>query len=308
MRIIFCGTSSFAVPSLEQLISREHTVVSCVTQPDRPRGRGLRLEPSAVKQAALRLRLPLVQPERLTRAMCEPLHADVGVVMAYGQLIGHELLTLPRHGMIGVHPSLLPAYRGAAPVAWALLNGETTTGVTIFRLSERLDAGEIIFRRPVSILPEEHADALTERLAHLGAEDLLRALEALARGQGVFEPQDESRATFAPKLTKAQGRIDWRTPAESVVRLVRATTPWPGAATEWQGQPFRIWAASPAEAAASREVTPGTIVQVMPQALAVAAGKGTVIVTEVQPQGRRRMSVQEFLAGHRVTVGEQLGE
>lgn len=308
MRIIFFGTSSFAVPSLEGLVSRKHTVVLCVTQPDRPRGRGLRLEPSPVKQAAVRLELPLAQPERLTRAMCEPLRAELGVAMAYGRLIGRELLTLPAHGMIGVHPSLLPAYRGAAPVAWALLNGEATTGVTIFRLSERLDAGEIMSQRSVPVLPEDHADALTERLARLGAEELLRAVDALAEGRAGFEPQDDSRATFAPKLTKAHGRIDWHAPAESVVRLVRATTPWPGAATAWRGRPLRIWTAAVAETAPLRDAAPGTIVQVTPQALMVAAGKGAVVLTEVQLPGRRRMSTKEFLAGHEMRVGEILGE
>jgi methionyl-tRNA formyltransferase len=307
MRVIFFGTSAFAVPSLETLVTHGHAVVTCVTRPDRPRGRGLILEPSPVKQAALRLGVPLSQPERLRAALLELLHPDVGVAAAFGQLIRRDLLAVPLHGILGVHPSLLPAYRGAAPVAWAILNGETTTGVTIFRLSERLDAGDVISRTPVTIDPADTTEALTARLAACGAQQVLAALQDLASGRARFEPQDESQATFAPKLTKAQGAIDWRAPAEAVVRVIRATIPWPGATTELRGTPLKIWSASLGEAATPPGVVPGTILRVAAKGLTVSTGKGTVVIREVQPPGRRRMTIREFLAGHPIPAGEIAG-
>ena len=306
MRVVFFGTSAFAVPSLEQLAERGHELVMCVTQPDRPRGRGLVSAPSPVKEAALRLHVPLAQPERPQAKLFESLHPEIGVVAAYGQLIRKDLLELPPQGMLGVHPSLLPKYRGAAPVAWALLNGETTTGVTIFRLNERLDAGDMVVQQSVAIQPDEDTQALTVRLARLGAEALAAALEALARGSAWCEPQDESRASVAPKLSKAQGRIDWRAPAERIERLVRATIPWPGAFTEWRGGSLKILRARCGSSNASGTV-PGAVIRISEDALTVAAGEGTVEVAEVQPAGRRRMSVKEFLAGHHVDVGDRFG-
>lgn len=307
MRVIFFGTSAFAVPSLETLVTHGHAIVTCVTRPDRPQGRGLAMEPSPVKQAALKLGVTLSQPERLHAALFEPLHPDVGVAAAFGQLIGRDLLAIPLHGILGVHPSLLPAYRGAAPVAWAILNGETTTGVTIFRLSERLDAGDVISRAPVTIDAEDTAETLTARLATFGAQQLLTSLNALASGLARVEPQDESQATVAPKLTKAQGSIDWRAPAEAIVRLIRATVPWPGAVTAWQGELLKIVSASAGTEAMPPTAVPGTILRVAAEGLAVSTGKGSVVIREVQPAGRRRMSVREFIAGHAVQVGEQLG-
>ena len=306
MRVIFFGTAEFARPCLEQLVERRHEVVMCVTQPDRPQGRGLKREPSPVKRAAVRLGVPLSQPECARAESFAALHPDVGVVAAYGQLIGRDLLELPSHGMLGVHPSLLPHYRGAAPVAWALLQGETTTGVTIFRLNERLDAGDIVFQQTLGIEPRESADALTGRLAVAGAQALLQALDLLALGRAAFQPQDESGASLAPKLTKTQGRIDWRSPAGTIERLIRATTPWPGASTDWRGGSLKILAASVGKAAL-HELSPGTVVAAGGGMLTVATGQGTLDILEVQPAGKRRMSVREFLTGHRIEVGEHLG-
>ncbi len=301
---MFFGTSAFAVPSLERLAA-SHAVVHCITQPDRPQGRGLARAPSPVKVAAQRLRLPLVQPARLRAEDAAGVAADIGVAAAYGQFIPKALLALPAHGMLGVHPSLLPKYRGAAPVAWAIVNGEATTGVTIFRMNERLDAGEVVAQEEVAIEPHEDAQQLTARLARLGAEALLGALERIAQGQATFIPQDESRAIPAPKLTKAHGRIDWARPAEQIVRLVRATVPWPGAWTEWRGGLLKIWAA--VARAEPTAVAPGTVARAAGDALAIAAGGDLVELVEVQPAGRRRMRIQEFLAGHRIDVGERFG-
>jgi methionyl-tRNA formyltransferase len=208
---------------------------------------------------------------------------------------------------MGVHPSLLPKYRGAAPVAWALLNGETATGVTIFRLNERLDAGEVLLQERVPIRPGEPADSLSGRLARLGADALVTALDRIAEGGAQFVPQDDAGASLAPKLTKAQGRIDWRQPAEAIERLVRATTPWPGATTAWHGEALKVLAVRVGEPPAG-DHAPGTVTSAGASSLVVATGRGTLAITELQLPGRRRMTVNEFLAGHHIHVGEQLGD
>ncbi len=305
MRVVVFGTSVFAVPSFEQVAAR-HDVVLCVTQPDRPQGRGLSLKPSPVKRAALRLNVPLIQPERLTAGELAGLQADVGVLVSYGQLVRREVLAVPTHGVLGVHPSLLPKYRGAAPIAWAILNGETATGVTIYRLNERLDAGEMLCQREVPMAPDEDTGRLTERLAQIGAEELLHGLDVLASGHARFRPQDDSQATVAPKFAKAQGRINWTQPAEQIARMIRAMTPWPGATAAWQGQPLRLWAAAADETNASGAV-PGQVVRVAPDAVVVGTGGGTLTVTEVQLAGKRRMRVSEFLIGHPMKPGDVLG-
>ncbi len=305
MRVIFFGTSAFAVPSLEQVVQRGHAVVACVTQPDRPQGRGLVVEPSPVKRAAERLGLPLLQPERLDAAAFQPLQPDAGIVIAYGKLIPPWLLALPRHGMLGVHPSLLPKYRGAAPVAWALLNGERTTGVTIFRLNARLDAGELFAQRTVEIAQDEDAERLTERLARLGAEVLAQVLDDVAAGRGQATPQDDAQATVAPKLTKAQGWMMWDQPAAVLERVVRATVPWPGAATEWRGQPLKIWKAVAQDGISG--AAPGTVIRAAADGVDIAAGAGVLRLLEMQPAGRRRMPVKEFLAGYSLQAGDRLG-
>ena len=305
MRVLFFGTASFAVPSLEALAAHGHTIVQCITQPDRPRGRGLRVEPSPVKQAAVRLGLPLAQPERIRADDLRGAAADVGVVAAYGQLIPRDLLSMPAHGLLGVHPSLLPKYRGAAPVPWALLNGETVTGMTIFRLNERMDAGEIIVQERVAIAPHESAETLLDRLAHQGASCTLQALTLIEQGQAVFTPQDESKATPAPKLSKAQGRIEWTAPAETIERMVRATTPWPGASTTWRGHELKVWSATAIPRGESGRA--GTVVAVDRGLITVAAGQGTLEIAEIQAAGKRRMRVTEFLAGNPIAKGDQLG-
>lgn len=305
MRVIFFGTAAFAVPSLERLISQGHEVALCVTQPDRPRGRGLKPGPSPVKEAAVRLGVPLTQPERLGALVDERVSPEIGVAAAYGNLIPRVWLRWPPHGVVGVHPSLLPAYRGAAPVVWALLRGETRTGVSVYRLNERLDAGEVLMQRVVRIEPEEDAGALTTRLSHLGADALAEGLEAIAHGRATFTPQDESRASLAPKLTKAQRQVDWHAPAETIVRTIRAMNPSPGACVPWQGSILKLcWAvASPAQG--NGGAPPGTVIRLEPDAIVVATGEGALAVTALQPAGRKRMTASAFLAGHPLRVGDQ---
>jgi methionyl-tRNA formyltransferase len=248
-----------------------------------------------------------MQPERLAAALFQGLESEIGVVAAYGQLIPREVLALPTQGMLGVHPSLLPKYRGAAPIAWAILNGESTTGVSIFKLNERLDAGAMLVQQAVPIEAGEDAQGLTTRLARCGADALLRTLEMMASGQARDQAQDESSASLAPKLTKAQGEIDWHQPAESIDRLVRATIPWPGASTTWRGGSLKIVSAGVGGSHAKQTAAPGTVIDVLADALAVATGQGTLMIREVQPAGKRRMSVREFLAGRPIQVGEKFG-
>lgn len=305
MRVIFFGTAAFAVPSLERLVAAGGTVALCVTQPDRPQGRGLKPQPSPVKQAAARLGLETAQPQRLDVQALGGVQADLGVAAAYGQLIRREVLALPARGVIGVHPSLLPKHRGAAPVAWALLNGETQTGVTIFQLDERLDAGPILSQRVVPIEPSHDAGTLTDHLAVLGAEELLKTLAQLEAGRITPRLQEESQATYAPKLTKAQGRIDWTQPASAIERLVRATVPWPGASTTWGGRPVKLWAVT--IELGSGDAEPGTVAAVSPSGLLVETGHGRLLIRELQPAAGRRLSAREFLSGHRVKVGDRLG-
>jgi methionyl-tRNA formyltransferase len=306
MRVIFFGTSEFALPSLEALVAHRHEVTLCVTQPDRPQGRGLAPAPSPVKRRALELGLPLAQPKRLGADVVALARPEVGVALAYGQLIPRSVLDGPPHGVLGVHPSLLPKYRGAAPVAWAILEGERRTGMTIFRLNERLDAGDILWQRDVAIEPGETADTLTRRLSRFGAEGLIQALEAIASGAARLIPQDDAHASLAPKLTKAQGTIDWSAPAEQIERQVRAVIPWPGATALWHGAPIKVWAAA-VSGHTGAAAEPGTVVQVGPDALTVAAGQGRVDLRELQLPGRKRMAIKEFLAGHAVRVGEVFG-
>lgn len=303
MRVIFFGTSTFAVPSLEAVLTGGHSVAMCVTQPDRPRGRGLRPGPSPVKEAAERLQVPLSQPARPVAGPLRPLEAQVGVVVAYGNLIPREILMLPAYDCLGVHPSLLPKYRGAAPIAWAILNGETETGVSIFRLNERLDAGDVLLQRRVSVAPNEETDVLAARLASLGADALVVALTAIQEGTATFTAQDDTAASLAPKLTKAQGRIDWTQSAEQIERQVRATIPWPGATTSWHGASLKVWGAR-IGAAAREGAAPGTVLVATAECLEVACGTGSLSMLDVQPADKRRMSIAAFLAGHKVQGGD----
>ena len=307
MRILFFGTSAFAVPILERLVERGHAVVGCVTQPDRPQGRGLKLKPSPVKAAATARGLRIDEPERLCEAMpgWRALDAELGVVVAYGRILPADLLALPPHGMLGVHPSMLPKYRGANPMGAAILGGETATGVTIFRLNASMDAGEIALQREVPIEPNDTTEALSTRLADLGAELLVDAVDRLAAGRLTLTAQDDSQATFSSKISKADGRIEWGRPAAAIHRLVRAATPWPGAWTTWRGEILKVWDAQPAPSTTSAAA--GAVISAGADGLTVATGQGALVIRELQIAGGRRVSSKEFLAGHRMNAGDALG-
>jgi len=303
------GTSSFAVPSLERLCTSTHGVLAVVTQPDRPQGRGRRISPSPVKQTALAYGLPVLQPQRARDpaflADLKAIAPDIIVVVAYGQLLPPKLLALPPKGCVNVHASLLPKYRGAAPVNWALIHGERVTGVTIMLMDESLDTGPILLQVAQDIDPADNAQTLQDRLARLGAETLLQALAGLASGTLKPVPQEHERATYAPKLRKEDGYVRWQQSAVDIANLIRGVTPWPGALTTHAGKPLRIWRAM--ARAAEAEEAPGTVAQIDRQGVWVATGDGYVVLQEVQPAGRRRMDAGAYARGHGLRVGDVLG-
>jgi len=309
LRSIFMGTPEFAVPSL-RAVARATDLQLVVTQPDRPSGRGQRLEPPPIKRAAIELGIAVVQPEtvkggafRASLAACAP---DVVVTAAFGRILGRRVLDLPRYGCLNVHASLLPAYRGAAPVAWAIRNGEEVSGVSIMRMDAGLDTGPVFSTLRVPILPEETAGELTGRLAGFGAELLAKVLAALPAAP-IPAPQDEALATNAPSLTKGDGRIDWRLPARSVHAHVRAMHPWPCATTSVGGEVVKVHRVALVDATGAPSARPGEVVEHSPAGVDVACGVGAVRLLELQMPGKRRLDAASFRAGMRFERGTVLG-
>jgi methionyl-tRNA formyltransferase len=308
LRIVFFGTPEFAVPSLRALLASRHTVVGVVTQPDRPRGRGQRVSDSPVKLAAAEHHVPVLQPERLREPAFTSAIADwapdLGVVAAYGKLITDDLLRLPRHGMINVHASLLPKYRGAAPIHRAIIDGEAETGVTIMRVVTALDAGGMFAKTRRPIGPDETSADVERDLAHLGAPLLTRVVEEILAGTAHEEPQDDRLSTYAPRITREEGLIDWSRPASVLHNRVRGLYPWPHAYTFLERGRLIIL-----KSRALPETTsdpPGTVVAAGREAIEVATGEGRLALLEVQPEGRRGMRVRDFLAGRPLSVGSRL--
>jgi methionyl-tRNA formyltransferase len=308
MRLIFLGTPPFAVPTLEACVQAGHEVAAVLTQPDRPRGRGQNAAASAVKQAALRLGLPVYQPERVRRPeameFLRATHSDAMVVVGYGQIIPQAVIDLAPLGIINVHASLLPKYRGAGPIQWAILRGETRTGVTTMRIDAGLDTGDMLLKAETEIGPEENAIELGERLAVMGADLLIQTLAGLAAGTVVPEKQDDSQATLAPLLKKEDGAIDWTAPALAVHNLVRGLQPWPGAQTSFRGTALHLWKTRTRGAPASQ--APGRFVSLKP--VVVACGEGALELLEVQLEGRKRIKAADFANGQRLTENDRLGE
>ena len=310
LRIVFFGTPSFAVPTLERLLASRHALVGVVTQPDRPRGRGHRVAESPVKAVARAHARPVLQPDRLRAPGVLDALADwtpdLGVVAAYGQLVPGAMLDLPRLGMINVHASLLPRYRGAAPVHRAVIDGEPETGVTIMRMVPALDAGPMLARVIRPIGPDETSEDVERDLATLGASLLGAVVERLAAGPVDEEPQDDMLSTYAPRLRKDEGPIDWTLPALFIHNRVRGLHPWPLASTSLAGTRLLVLRTR-VEEATGGDAAPGTVVEVSRAALYVATGHGGRLAIEsVRPEGRRAMSVRDFLAGHPVRPGTHL--
>ncbi|MEW6682960.1 MAG: methionyl-tRNA formyltransferase [Nitrospirota bacterium] len=307
MRVIFMGTPGFALPSLEVLQARGEDLIAVVTQPDRPQGRGRVLTPSPIKVAALRSGIPVQQPEKVRHPefldWCRGAAPDLIVVVAFGQILPKALLDIPRQGCINVHASLLPKYRGAAPIAWAIIRGETETGITTIQMDPGMDTGPMLVRRSLMIRPDDTAGTLGERLSQLGAQTLNETLDALKAARLSPTPQDSSQATLAPMLKKEDGRINWTQSAAAIDALVRGLDPWPSAWTEYAGETWRIWKVrvqpEPGEA--------GVVLRADGTGITVGAGEGSVLITQLQTPGKRKLAAREYLAGHAIKPGVRLG-
>ena len=309
MRTVFMGTPGLAVPTLEALLQKGHEVASVITQPDRPAGRGRKLTSSPVKSRALELRLPVEQPARIKAPevleRLQQLDPEVIVVVGYGQILPQSILDVPRLGCVNVHASLLPKYRGAAPINWAIANGETVTGVTTMRIERRLDAGDILLKREVEIGPIESAPELAERLARVGAELLVETLAGLERETLVGEKQDETEATYAPLLKREDGWIDWNLTAGEVLNRIRGFAPWPGSFTSLRGKRLHV---RQAHQKLGAPAAPGAV-SVADGSFEVGCGGGTALVLEeIQLEGKKQMSTAEFARGYRISPNEVLGE
>lgn len=306
MRVLFFGAGAFAEPALEAVLSR-HTVVGVVTQPDRPAGRGQKSTAPAVKRLAEAHGLPCLQPASLREpGWAEPLAAlapEIGVVAAYGQILPPAILAVPPRGCVNLHASLLPRYRGAAPIQWAIIRGERETGLTTFVMDEGMDTGPILLKERIAIGPEETAGELAHRLAEQGARLLLETLEGLEEGRLVPVPQPPGPVVMAPRLRKENGLIDWGRSAREIVDLIRGVNPWPGAQTHAPSGRLSLWRAR----ALPGEGEPGVLVGGPDGGLEIGAGEGLVRPIEVQPENRRVMGWEEFLRGSRLTPGVRLG-
>jgi methionyl-tRNA formyltransferase len=295
MKLVFMGTPAFAVPSLERMVEAGHQVVAVVTQPDRPKGRGQKDALSPVKEAALRLGLTVHQPARVRRpevvAQLRAMAPDAMVVVGYGQIIPKAILEIPPLGIINVHASLLPKYRGAAPIQWAIARGETSTGVTTMRINEGLDTGDMLLKWETAIGPEENAVELGRRLAVAGAELLVRTLDRLPAIKP--EPQDESQATYAPILKKEDGKIDWTLSAREILNRIRGFEPWPGGYGFLRGQRFHIWSA----AIGDQKLPPGALRAVNRKLYAGCGSEESIELREVQLEGKKRMPAAAFMNG-----------
>lgn len=316
MRVIFMGTPDFSVGTLEALIEAGHDVCLAVTQPDKPKGRGKDMQFSPVKETALRHGIPVFQPRRIREPeSVEELrkyNADVMVVIAFGQILPKTILEMTPYGCVNVHASLLPKYRGAAPIQWSIIEGETITGVTTMQMDEGVDTGDMILKTEVPIAENETGESLHEKLAQAGAELCVKTLKALEDKTAVFEKQSESPTAYAKMLTKEMGNIDWAQSAVQIERLIRGLNSWPSAYTHWNGKVLKIWRAK-AEAGAKRSAEsgagpaqPGTVVSVGKEEFAIQTGEGVLYVYEVQIPGKKRMETGAFLRGYTMEPGTVL--
>jgi len=312
MKIVFAGSPRFAIPTLEKLVGAGYNVLAVVTQPDRPGGREQQLQPPPVKEAALRFGLAVHQPEKIKsdagKELMTSLAPEAVVVVGYGQILPPWLLELPRFGCINLHGSLLPAYRGAAPIQWAVVNGETKTGVTTMLMDPGMDTGPILLRWETEIGPEETAIELAERMSEPGAALMVETLQGLEAGRLKPQAQDNSRATRAPLLKKEHGRIDWNLTAREIFNRVRGFLPWPGAYTTLRAQKLQIWRAKPSSDGSATAAHPGDLVVSKDDLRVVCGGNTSLQLLEVQLEGKRRLPAAEFIHGAHLQSGERLGD
>ena len=311
MLLVFCGTPRFAVPTLEKLVEAGHAVPLVVTQPDRPRGRGMEMTVSPVKEAALRLGLFINQPDKIKsneefRTQLAAIHPDAIIVVGYGRIVPQWMIELPRLGNLNLHASLLPKYRGAAPIQWAIAKGEPTTGVTTMRIDAGLDTGDILLQRELPIESDETAETLGPKLAAVGAELVVETLRGLESGQVRPVPQEHAKATLAPILKKEDGRVDFARTANEICNRLRGFQPWPGAYSTFKSKTLQVHKARPSEL--SVRLDPGEIT-VEGARLVAGCGQGTALeLLEIQMEGKRRMLAREFINGHRPKTGDHLGQ
>lgn len=310
MKIVFMGTPDFALASLDKLIDGGYEIAAVVTQPDRPKGRGKKLTPPPVKERALGAGLRVLQPERVKDSgfieALKELSPDIIIVVAYGQILPEEIINLPAMGCINVHASLLPKYRGAAPINWCIINGESRTGVTTMYMDKGMDTGDILLQRETEIGEDETAGELHDRLAVLGADLLLETLEGIQRKEVERKVQDHSAATYAPQLVRENGRVDWNLDAKSIYNIIRGTNPWPGCYTVYKGERMKLWEAKVLEQ--KSRGTAGKVLEAGHGGMLVQAGSGTLLVTKIQMPSSRVMTVDEYLRGNSLETGYILGE
>lgn len=312
--VVFMGTPDFAVGTLQALIDCERYQVQAVfTQPDKPKGRGKAMQMTPVKEAAVAAGIPVYQPQKIREpeyiSILEELKPDAIVVVAFGQLIPKTILELPEHGCINVHASLLPMYRGAAPIQWAVINGDKESGVTTMRMDEGLDTGDMILKETVTLAEDETGGSLFDKLSETGANLLIRTLDAINAGTATYEKQPaESTTAYAAMLTKKDGLVDWQRPAAELECLIRGLNPWPSAYTRYRGKTLKLWAAKVEEQGGYETLQPGMAAEVTKTALKIQTGDGLLSITELQPEGKKRMPVDAFLRGYPVETGEKLGE
>lgn len=322
MRVVFMGTPDFAVGALEAILEAGHQVAAVVTQPDRPKGRGKEVQITPVKVCAMAHGIPVFQPVRVKEKeaveMLRSYGADIFVVAAFGQILSEEILTMPKFGCVNIHASLLPKYRGAGPIQWAVIDGEEKTGVTIMQMDKGLDTGDMLMKTEVMIAPRETGDSLHDKLAEAGAKLIVEALPKIERGEITPVRQNEEETCYAKRLDKSMGRIDWQLDAKRLDCLIRGLISWPGAYTCFRGKNLKIWeeeVASEAELASEGlarqedivQAVPGTVAAVNKEAFYVRTGEGILKILAVQPEGKKRMPVKDFLLGYPVKTGEQLG-
>lgn len=305
-KIVFMGTPSFAVPSLHAIVKAGYVVAGVVTQPDKPSGRGMVAKSSPVKEAALGYGIEVFEPRSVRTpeftAALKAISPDIIVVIAYGKILPKDILSIPPKGCINVHSSLLPRYRGAAPINWAIINGEKTTGVCTMLLDEGMDTGDVLLRTETQILDDETAEGLAQRLSIAGADLIVKTLELASRGALTPVKQDDSKATNAPILKKEDGRIDWNKDALSVYNLIRGVCPWPGAYTHFSAKALKIHGGR--VSAESHGTKPGTVTDLSREGITVDCGGGSFIITELQPENKRRMSAFDFIQGYRLKKGD----
>ena len=310
MNIVFMGTPEFSLPTLHKLYESDHDVLLVITQPDRPKGRGRESTPPPVKQFALEKKIPVLQPIKCTNLeivkTLGALNADVFIVVAFGQILDENLLALPHHFCINLHASLLPKYRGAAPINWAIINGETETGVTTMKMNAGLDTGDILLSRKVPIRNKDNAQSLHDTLAHQGSSLVMETLNQLDSGSLEATSQNSDLASYAPKLKKKDGLIEWNQPAVKIHNLVRGLMPWPGAFSFLRSKRFKICKTETKSCDLTDQ--PGVILRISGHGIEVGTQNERIVITEIQPEGKKRMDVKSFLAGHKLIIGNKFSK